>query len=132
MTALRTTAEKLHENRLLRFLAVGALNTLFGYCVFSLLVLSGLAPGVALAAGTVLGLVFNYFTTGRLVFAARGLGRLPWFIAVNGLTFLINLWSLRGLIAGGLSPFVAQAIVLPIIILLSFALNKLLVFRGAT
>ena len=49
-----------------------------------------------------------------------------------GLTFLVNLWSLRGLIATGLSPLLAQAIVLPLGILLTFLLNKLLVFRGAT
>ncbi len=117
---------------MLRFLAVGALNTLFGYVMFSLLVLAGVVPGLALFVGTLVGLLFNYFTTGRLVFAARGLGRLPWFVAVYGLTFLVNLWSLRALIATGLSPLLAQAIVLPPVILLTFLLNKLLVFRGAT
>lgn len=122
----------MRDHQLLRFLAVGALNTLFGYVMFSLLVLAGVVPGLALFVGTLVGLLFNYFTTGRLVFAARGLGRLPWFVAVYGLTFLVNLWSLRALIATGLSPLLAQAIVLPPVILLTFLLNKLLVFRGAT
>lgn len=122
----------MRDHQLLRFLAVGALNTLFGYVMFSLLVLAGVVPGLALFVGTLVGLLFNYFTTGRLVFAARGLGRLPWFVAVYGLTFLVNLWSLQALIATGLSPLLAQAIVLPLVILLTFLLNKLLVFRGAT
>ena len=122
----------MRDHQLLRFLAVGALKTLFGYVMFSLLVLAGVAPGLALFVGTLVGLLFNYFTTGRLVFAARGLGRLPWFVAVYGLTFLVNLWSLRSLIATGLSPLLAQAIVLPLVILLTFLLNKLLVFRGVT
>src|SRR6195952_1656932 len=108
--ALRVTAGRVRDHQLLRFLAVGALNTLFGYVMFSLLVLAGIAPGWALFIGTLVGLLFNYFPTGRLVFASRGLGRLPWFVAVYGLTFLGNLWSLRSLIAAGLSPLLAQAI----------------------
>jgi putative flippase GtrA len=132
VSALRIAAGKLRNYQVIRFLAVGALNTLVGYCVFSLLVLAGTAAGLALFMGTVFGLIFNYFTTGRLVFAARGLDRLPQFVAVYGLTFLLNLWSLQILIATGLSPLLAQAIVLPIVITLTFLLNKLLVFRGAT
>lgn len=114
-----------------RFLAVGLVNTLFGYGVFGALTLAGLAPGLALFIATVLGVLFNYFTTGRVVFAANGFGRLPWFVAVYGLTFLINLWSLRSLTAAGLSPLLAQAILLPIVTILSFLLNKTFVFRGA-
>jgi putative flippase GtrA len=122
---------KLHDRQFVRFLAVGGLNTLFGYGVFSLLVLAGLAPGVALLVATVLGVLFNYFTTGKIVFSAQGLGRLPWFAAVYGLTFLANLWSLKALISAGLSPLLAQAILLPVMVVVTFILNKFLVFRAA-
>lgn len=131
MSILLRVAEKLRNDQFVWFLAVGGLNTLFGYGVFSLLVLVGLAPGVALLIATMLGVAFNYFTTGRIVFAAKGLGRLPWFIGVYGLTFLINLWSLRFLTSEGLSPFLAQALLLPAIVVTNFALNKLFVFRAA-
>lgn len=125
-------AGKLRDHQFLRFLAVGVLNTLFGYGVFSALVLVHLEPGLALFIATVAGVIFNYFTTGRLVFAASGMGRLPRFVAVYGLTFLVNLWCLRELTAAGLSPLPAQAIMLPVMVILTFVLNKLLVFRGAT
>lgn len=120
------------HRQFLRFLAVGILNTAFGYGIFAMLVLARLEPGLALAVATATGAIFNYFTTGRLVFASAGLGRLPRFVAVYGLTFLINLWSLRSLTAAGLSPLPAQAIMLPVMVILTFVLNKFLVFRGAT
>jgi putative flippase GtrA len=131
MTAKQAMTEKLRDRQFIRFLAVGGLNTLFGYGVFSLLVLAGLAPGVALLLATLLGVLFNYFTTGRIVFASQGWGRLPGFACVYGLTFLANLWSLKGLIAAGLSPLLAQAILLPVIVVANFALNKFLVFGSA-
>lgn len=125
-------AAKLRDHQFLRFLAVGVLNTLFGYGVFGALVLAHMEPGLALFIATVAGVIFNYFTTGRLVFAASGMGRLPRFAAVYGLTFLVNLWSLRELTAAGLSPLLAQAIMLPVMVILTFVLNKLIVFRGAS
>ena len=117
--------------RLWRYYQAGVINTAFGYGVFSLLVLAGVAPGLALLIATVLGVLFNYFTTGRIVFASQGWGRLPGFALVYGLTFLANLWSLKGLISAGLSPFLAQAILLPVVVIANFALNKFLVFGSA-
>jgi putative flippase GtrA len=119
------------QRQFARFLFVGLLNTGFGYGVFVLLVLLKLGPGVALFVATALGVLFNYMTTGRLVFAAKGLGRLPYFAAVYGLTFVLNLWSLRFLLSEGLSPILAQAILLPVMVMLNFALNKIFVFRIA-
>lgn len=123
------TLLSLGDRQFLRFLAVGVLNTLFGYGVFSILVLAHLEPGIALAIATIAGVIFNYFTTGRLVFASSGIGQLPRFVAVYGLTFLVNLLALHRLTGAGLSPLLAQAIMLPIMVILTFVLNKLLVFR---
>lgn len=117
------------ERLFVRFLAVGLLNTLFGYGVFGLLVVAGLAPEVALLIATVLGVLFNFVTTGRMVFASRDWRRLPFFAAIYGITYLVNLAGLRGLMVLGVGPLIAQAILLPLVVLLSFALNKLLVFR---
>jgi putative flippase GtrA len=131
MSVPQHVAGKFLGGQFFRFLVTGVLNTLVGYGLFSFLVLIRLAPGVALLVATVLGVLFNYFTTGRLVFATRGLGRLHWFVAAYGLTFLINLWSLNCLVSAGLSPFLAQALLLPVITGLNFVLNKFFVFRAA-
>ncbi len=119
------------QRQFVRFLFVGALNTGVGYGFFVLFVLMKLGPNISLTLATGLGVLFNYMTTGRLVFAARGLGRLPFFVAVYGLTFLLNLWSLHFLLSSGFSPILAQAILLPLMVVLNFALNKIFVFRPA-
>jgi putative flippase GtrA len=67
-----------------RFLAVGLGNTVFGYAVFALLVLAGVAPMPALVLTYVAGIVFNFFTTRRFVFrAAGGLGRVARVVAAG-------------------------------------------------
>lgn len=119
------------QRQFVKFLAVGVLNAGVGYSLFVLFVLIKMGPSISLLLATALGVLFNYLTTARLVFAARGLGRLPYFVAVYGLTFVLNLWSLRFLLSAEFSPFLAQAILLPLMVVLNFALNKIFVFRIA-
>ena len=123
------TAEGDRHRQFFKFLAVGALNTLFGYGVFSTLIVLGMNAGLSLFIATLSGVLFNFFSTGRLVFASREIRRLPYFAAVYGLTFLINLWCLKILTATGLRPLLGQAMLLPVVTVLSFALNKIFVFR---
>ncbi|MEQ3748549.1 MAG: GtrA family protein, partial [Celeribacter sp.] len=62
---------------LLRFLAVGVLNTAVGYLVYVLAVLAGAPPQLALIVQFTLGVLWNYQTHARLVFAVEGWHRLP-------------------------------------------------------
>lgn len=72
---MRAMVGSLWRLRFARFLIIGALNTLFGFGVFYLLLLAHLRPGPALAVATVLGVLFNFMTTGRVVFEnAEGAG----------------------------------------------------------
>ena len=52
----------------IKFLAVGVLNTLFGYGIFALLLFIGLHYAVASILATICGVLFNFKTTGTLVF----------------------------------------------------------------
>lgn len=113
----------------LRFLAVGALNTLFGYGVFAGLVLAGLAPMPSLVLTYVVGVLFNYVTTGRLVFGHAGGGALLRFIAAYVVIYLFNLALFRGAEALGAGPLLAQALCLPVVAVFSFVLFKFRVFR---
>ncbi len=122
--------------RLLRFLAVGLINTAFGYTVFALLVLAGLGEQMALALAFALGVLWNYATHARLVFGTRGRGRiLPYALAYAGI-YALNAAFLKAATAGGLSPLMSQAIlVLPMavlsFILISLVLTGRLPFRSA-
>ena len=115
--------------RFSRFLIVGMINTLFGYGLFAVLVTAGLESALALALATVAGVIFNYFTTGRLVFANSGAAMLPRFIVAYGISFAVNLAMLKGLEQAGFDTLIAQALCLPPTVLLSFALLRWFVFR---
>jgi putative flippase GtrA len=115
--------------RFARFLVVGVINTLFGYGVFAALVLARLDSAAALALATVAGVIFNYFTTGKLVFANQGGAMLPRFILAYCLSYGANLAMLKGLERLGVDTLVAQALCLPPTVILSFALLRWFVFR---
>ncbi|MGB0660314.1 MAG: GtrA family protein [Mangrovicoccus sp.] len=100
--------------RLLRFLVVGVLNTVFGYAVFALLLALGLPPQPALILAFASGVAWNYHTHARLVFAAGGQGR----FAPYGLVYLalygLNAVMLEALLWAEIGAALAQAIYLPI------------------
>jgi putative flippase GtrA len=115
--------------RFVRFLAVGALNTAFGYLVFAAGVLAGLAPAWSLLAATAIGVGFNFLTTGRLVFSSRDNARLPRFVLCYGAVYAFNALALDGMRHLGLGPLASQLILLPPVVVATFALMRLFVFR---
>jgi putative flippase GtrA len=112
--------------QVVRFLAVGVLNTAFGYVIFAAGILAGLPSGIALAIAMVIGVIFNFFTLGRLVFDSRDHTRLPRFVGVYALTYvvLLGLWE-----RAGVGPLLAQLACLPVTVSLTFVLMRFLVFR---
>jgi len=116
--------------RFSKFIAVGMVNTLFGYALYTALILwGGWRPVAALALATCFGALFNYLTAARFVFAERGFGRLPFFliayVGIYGanmalLTLALTFWS---------SPLAAQLVALPFVAILSYATMSYWVFR---
>jgi putative flippase GtrA len=127
-TRLADWRDRLWSRQFLRFLVVGVGNTVFGYVVYLIGLGIGVPYQVALIAATVLGAIFNFFTTGRIVFESRALNKIFGFLAVYGITLAVNLVLLIGLVHAGMAKAYAQAALLPVIVTLSFLLNKHLVF----
>lgn len=87
----RRTLGGWRSQRVVKFLGVGVLNTLFGYGIYAALVFIDLPYLAALFVATVVGVIFNYFSFGRLVFKANG----GWFvfgkfIAAYAAVYVIN------------------------------------------
>jgi putative flippase GtrA len=114
--------------RLARFLFVGAFNTIFGYGVFFALLRADLAPTLALAAATVVGVAVNFFTTGRIVFANSDATLLWRFVLVYAFVFIVNAILLKAALRAGFEPALAQALLLGPCVALSFFLNRTYVF----
>ncbi|MBL8018088.1 MAG: GtrA family protein [Leptospirales bacterium] len=113
------------------FLIVGGINTVFGYLVFALLTLTGLHYSLAAFLATVIGVIFNFFTTGRIVFENRSPALIFRFFLGYGVYYVLYVISIGLLKHFGLDSLVAAAIALPPLSVVSYLLNKYFVFPQA-
>ncbi len=112
----------------LRFLLVGGLNASFGYGVFALFILLGIHYAIAAFLGTVLGILFNFKTTGTLVFRSHDNTLIAKFFAVYGVTYVIGVLLLKAFKALGVHVLVTAAMTLLPMAALSFLLMRRFVF----
>ncbi len=113
----------------MRFLAVGGLNTAFGYLGYATFVLIGAPIWLAVSSSTVLAILFNFFSYGSLVFGDTSYRLLPRFLAFYACLGGLNLFLLRVLIWGGLGPLWAQALLLPVLAGVGFVGMRRFVFH---
>ncbi len=92
--------------QLWRFLAVGVLNTLFGYALYAALVAAGMQMFVAQIVGTVIAVAFNYVTYSRHVFQSAPASRLR-FVLSYALNYLVSLAMLAMAAVAFPSPYLA-------------------------
>ena len=90
------------ENRFVRFLFVGVINTIVGYTLFVLCRWIGMERAVAVLVSTILAVTFNYHSTGKIVFENRGYNVIIQFFVVYGIMYVINLLELHYLALSGL------------------------------
>lgn len=116
-------------NRFVRFLIVGGINTAFGYGVFAVAYAIANSHHLAIVIATAVGVAFNFFTTGRVVFGNRSAGAALPFVLGYGMVLIFNLLLADLLIAAGLGALPAQAVALPFVVVASYFINARLVFR---
>ncbi len=116
------------RERTVRFVAVGALNTAFGYGVFYVLLSITDHSIASLAIATVLGVLFNFRSIGVFVFGSSDPRLLARFIAVYAAVFVINAAGLRTLELLGLGSALAAALLVPFLAALTYRLTRDFVF----
>lgn len=120
--------------RLVKYLGVGMLNTLFGYGIYAGLVYIDLPYLIALLIATMAGVIFNYFSFGRMVFKSRG----GWFvfgkfIVAYAVVYAINAAFLSILAYGfNFGAYLAQGICLLPSVAISWLLMKYWVYRSGS
>jgi putative flippase GtrA len=115
--------------RFVRFLLVAGLNTLFGYGLFAALILVGLRYPLAAAIATVIGILFNFQTTGRLVFGSHDISLIARFLAVYAVSYVVGITLLGWSERHGISVLLAAAVLAVPMGFFSYTLQRLLVFR---
>jgi putative flippase GtrA len=116
---------------LLRFLAVGGLNTAFGYFSYAAFVLAGAPLWLAVSGSTALAFLFNFISYGGLVFGSTSYLLLPRFLIFYLGLGALNFVLLRALASVGIGLLWAQAILLPLLAIVGFIGMRAFVFRGA-
>ncbi len=82
--------QKYVKNKFIRFLFVGGLNTVFGYSVYCMMILIGLSYVWATVIQQILGVLFNFMTTGTIVFENHDRRLLVKFVMTYILTYFVS------------------------------------------
>jgi len=124
------SVQDLIQIRFLRFLVVGGINTLFGYSVYALLLFLNVHYSLAAVVATILGILFNFKTTGRIVFNSRDNRLLVKFVGVYAFLCLVNILVLKLFDGFQVDLYLAGFIMLLPMALFGYFLNKMFVFTA--
>jgi putative flippase GtrA len=115
--------------QLVKFLIVGGINTLFGYLIFAFFIFINFHYSLAALISTIAGIIFNFNTTGRLVFNNRNNRLIFRFFGVYLIIYGLNILFLKLLGSMQMSMFIAGAVIILPVAVIAFLLNKYLVFN---
>ena len=117
---------KFDMGMIFRFLAVGAVNTLFAVGVYWLMLYVGLRYQWAAALSLVFGIVFSFNSHRSLVFKARG--GFVRYVFIWFFIYVVNI-TLISFIREYVGDYIAGIVLMPVNVLLAFVLMKRFVFR---
>jgi putative flippase GtrA len=119
----------LWSNSFFRYLVAGGVNTLFGYGLFVFFITIKMHYALAVLLSTFFGVIFNFFSYGHMVFDNRDFRRVVFFFAGYGVGCIINVILLKVMTMMHINLVIAQAICIPIGIMLSYIINRNFVYR---
>lgn len=120
------------NQRMLKFLGVGLLNTAFGYGIYAVLVFIELPYLLALFLATVAGVIFNYFSIGRVVFEARG----GWLVFGKFITAYVIVYIVNAALLSitthffHLGPYLGQIVCIPPNVITGWLLMNYWVYKN--
>ena len=118
------------ERKFVKFLFVGFINTVFSYIIYAVCVTILSRPTLSLGISYIIGILFNFQTTGRIVFKNSNNKLIVKFFICYITTFFINKYTLSTLVdTYGIDKYLSQAILVFPIALISFLLLKNFVFN---
>ena len=96
------------DKKFIKFLFVGCLNTLFGYLMYVIFISTPLKREYALLLAYMVGVLWNFKTTGVLVFKNNNNKLIFKFISAYVITYFINLLGLNFVNSAGWGEFLAN------------------------
>jgi len=117
------------HTELFKYLLVGGLNTAFGYCVFVTFLFFGLHFSLAVLISTILGVLFNFQSYGRLVFQNHSVNLLGRFIFVYTIIYFTNILLILLFERLVFNLYYSGALAMSFSTILGFNLNKRYVWK---
>ena len=114
---------------LLKYLIVGGINTLFGYSIFAVFLFYGFHYTLAVLFATILGVLFNFQSYGRIVFKNHSWALLTKFILIYLIIYLVNILLLIVFDFFVSNLYMSGAMVIPLIAYFGYLLNKRYVWK---
>lgn len=118
------------NNRFGTFIVVGVMNTIVGYLLFLGALTLGLHYTLASLLATILGILFNFTSSGYIVFGSTCKKRLPHYFAGYGIVYAANCIGLFLLGFISIKPSIAAAFLLIPMAGLSYLIQRGFVFRA--
>lgn len=106
--------------RVIRFIAAGVTNTIFGYCVYVGFIFLAAPIWLAIIGSLVAGVLFNYMTYGGFVFRLQSRLHFVLFSGFYGLLAFVNYSLLTFLLSLQFTPYFAQLLLLPPLALFAY------------
>ncbi|MBA2652444.1 MAG: GtrA family protein [Tatlockia sp.] len=119
------------KQQIITYILVGMLNTAFSYLCYASFIYLGLSYPLALLYATIIGVCFNFKTTGKIVFKNTNNLLFFKFISVYICIYFFNT-TLVGFLKSSFDLYTAGFIALFPSAILGFILNKNLVFKGTS
>lgn len=133
MSVLKKGINTFHKhicNKFFRFVFVGGLNTVFGLTVYCLMIWIGLSYIWATLISQILGVLFNFITTGTLVFENNDKRLIFKFIFSYVVTYFLNIGINKTLqIVFEVNEYISGLVAIIISAIVSFFILKLFVFN---
>lgn len=131
MSAIETIKAFFNRYLLARYLVVGVLNTATGYLLYVFFLYLGFEYRIANLFALIIGIGFSFKTQGVLVFRNSDNGLIFRYLACWTLIYFSNIYVIGKIIQFGLSEYAAGALATPINVLLSYVIQKYVIFRNA-
>ncbi len=122
---------KIFQISYIKFLFVAGINTAFGYLIYALIVFFLKNAYLSVFIATIIAVLFNFKTYGTLVFKSKDNSKIVRFFGVYLCTMSVQMGLLKGLAVVGIpNPYIAGAMILLPVSLLSFFLMRTFVFNA--
>lgn len=119
------------SDKFIKFILVGIINTIFGYSLFALFVFLNIHYSLSVLLSTILGVLFNFKTIGKLVFDSSDNSLIVRFVMVYIIIYVLNitgLWIFE--VNGYENMYINGFVLLAPLAIVSFVFNKRYVFKG--